>query len=551
MLWLMEISRYQVRSELGRGGMGIVYRAWDPLLMREVAIKVIHADAESSGELRLRLEQEARAAGMLKHTGIVTIHDFGEHRGQPFIVMELIEGRTLDLLSKQGQLETDRLLQILTQVAGALDYAHSMGVVHRDIKPANLMLESSGQVRIMDFGVAKAAKANLGITRAGEAVGSAYYMSPEQILGEAVTGASDQWGLAVSAYQLLTGRRPFEGETMFALSNQICRGPMPDPRLSGPSSPQKAASALRRALQKSPVDRHRTCSAFIADLNAALCNTKQSPQARRRMRPWLGIAAAAALLALGIAVFPEPKRVPPPPPGKSTVLVIPERVAPPVGPQPGDAKVNPNDGLTYLWVPAGRFTMGCSPGDLECEKRETPPLPIEIPQGFWVGKTEVTVGAFEKFARERGAAMPVSPRSNVGWKDREFPMVNVDWQDASDYCRWAGGRLPKETEWEYAARGQSPEARYAALSDIAWYDANSGKQPHRVGLKAPNRFGLHDMLGNVWEWVDGTNGSGGNRAIRGGSWSSAAARLRVSHRYSAPPSAATDSIGFRCVADSM
>jgi formylglycine-generating enzyme required for sulfatase activity len=261
-----------------------------------------------------------------------------------------------------------------------------------------------------------------------------------------------------------------------------------------------------------------------------------------------------------------------------------------------EAKVNPKDGLKYAWIPPGTFQMGCSPGDNECQGDEKPPHQVTVTKGFWMGQTEVTVGAYKRFAGATGRQMPPEPgHFNAGWGDKAMPIVEVTWDDAQAYCSWAGGRLPTEAEWEYAARGGSTAARYGDLDEIAWYVGNSGRQRgsvfprldsaridkegqanyekrlkqnrngmHEVGVKHPNGFGLYDMLGNVWEWVndwwewdqsyyenspsqDPTGpASGQMRVLRGGSWVDGPRTVSVSHRFWALPADSSVTVGFRC-----
>ena len=228
-------------------------------------------------------------------------------------------------------------------------------------------------------------------------------------------------------------------------------------------------------------------------------------------------------------------------------------------------KINPKDGLKYVWVPAGNFTMGYSRRDYRCKADEKPPHQVTLSKGFWIGQTEVTVGAYKRFATATGTAMPRTPPRgfNSGWGNEQMPIVKASWNDADAYCRWAGGRLPTEAEWEYAARAGSTEARYGPRDDIAWHKVNSGKRAHEVGQKRANRFGLFDMLGNVREWVSDWYGdkyyqgsperdpqgpgSGKYRVLRGGSWVYHWENVRVSVRSSSPPVYRFGDFGWRCV----
>jgi formylglycine-generating enzyme required for sulfatase activity len=234
----------------------------------------------------------------------------------------------------------------------------------------------------------------------------------------------------------------------------------------------------------------------------------------------------------------------------------------PPGPAAGQVRENPKDGLKYVWIPAGSFLMGCSPEDKECFDNEKPSHQVTITKGFWIGQTVVTVAAYRRFAGSTGVKMPPAPEFNAHWDNREMPIVNVTWDDARAFCGWAGGRLPTEAEWEYAARAGSTEARYGPIDEIAWYLDNSGKKTHEVGQKRANGFGLYDILGNVWEWVNDwfePNGyknsqsqdptgpaSGSFRGLRGGSAFFAARFIRVSTRHKGLPTATLIGGGFRC-----
>jgi formylglycine-generating enzyme required for sulfatase activity len=231
-------------------------------------------------------------------------------------------------------------------------------------------------------------------------------------------------------------------------------------------------------------------------------------------------------------------------------------------PGTGTVRENPKDGLKYVWIPPGTFMMGCSPGDSECFDWEKPSHQVTITRGFWIGQTPVTVGAYKRFARATGRRMPDAPSFNSGWTNENMPIVNVSWDDAQAYCGWMGGRLPTEAEWEYAARAGSAGARYGPIDEVAWYDGSSGLQMHDVAQKRPNGFGLYDMLGNVWEWVNDWYDekyyqsspsqdppgptSGKLRVLRGGSWDEGPGVVRASIRHVDFPDNRFFNYGFRC-----
>jgi formylglycine-generating enzyme required for sulfatase activity len=313
-----------------------------------------------------------------------------------------------------------------------------------------------------------------------------------------------------------------------------------------------------------------------------------SAELRRMLKFVIPSLLLVILIVAGVRFFrhPGPIRLSPPWPGL-------------VGESPGETRINPNDGLKYVWIPPGTFAMGCSAPDKDCNVSEMPPHQVIITKGFWIGQTAVTVGAYKRFAWAEGRPMPPQVPGtpiNPGWRNDNMPIEAVLWVDAEAYCSWAGGRLPTEAEWEYAARGGTTGARYGPVDEIAWYADNSGKKRldstriweenqkywdrpgyknynqqlyydnsnsvHEVGLKRPNSFGLFDMLGNVWEWVNdwyddhyyatspiqdpAGPASGENRVMRGGSWYTKPEFVRVSERGADYPLHRADDRGFRC-----
>src|SRR5580698_1380840 len=269
-----QVGRYQIIGELGRGAMGIVYKAQDPTIGRTIAIKSIRlqdlTDDAERDRLRDRLIREAQSAGILSHPGIVTIYDVAEEGGMAYIFMEFVNGPPLEkmLLTEQTP-DKETLLSILRQTAAALDYAHRKGIVHRDIKPANIMIHEDGTAKVTDFGVAKIISQQM--TLSGAMMGTPSYMSPEQVQGAVVTGRADQFSLAVIAYEVLTGEKPFVAEYLPTLLFKIVREEPLLPLRLNPTLGRKVDTVLRKALAKNPDDRYENCTDVVNAL-ATACN---------------------------------------------------------------------------------------------------------------------------------------------------------------------------------------------------------------------------------------------------------------------------------------
>jgi eukaryotic-like serine/threonine-protein kinase len=517
---MREDGRYQPKGKLGEGGMGTVYRAFDTGLLRDVAIKVIRRDAILDNDARMRFDQEAKSAGMLNHPGIVTIYDRGEVDGQPYIVMELVEGRTLEDLIKQGGPEPAALILIVKQVAAALDYAHGRQVVHRDIKPANIMVQPDGTAKVMDFGIAKSELGGGGVTAVGMMVGSPHYVPPERFMAGEVSGSTDLWALAVTAYEALAGRRPFQADNWDTLTYQICHQPPQDLGELKPGAPKAVASTLAKALSKKPEDRFPNCMSFAEALAAGYRQPSAPPPPRMADTP-------TVVTPMPSQEVPPPSPSPPPaarpshsPPRRRTMLfavgggalglllagvlwVATQSDDGPVQTKTGDHKEaeRPKDPqappaiLTtptgdMVLVPAGQARLG--------EKADR----VVTLAAFYIDKTEVPVSAYRRFCQETGRSMEASMEAAVP----DLPAVNLGWEDAQAFAVWAGKRLPSADEWEKAARGADgqalpwggeakPEAANAG-------DARTGKlasvTSHQDGASP---YGALNMLGNAWEWT--------------------------------------------------
>src|SRR5215468_3809317 len=272
------IGRYKIVRGLGRGAMGIVYHAIDPSIGRPVAIKTIQLSQgrkpEEMERMRERLFREARSAGMLSHPGIVTIYDVEQQGDLAYIAMEYVDGPTLDqVMNEPATMPPDKMFGILGQAAVALDYAHSKGIVHRDIKPANIMITKDGTTKITDFGIAKITAAE-SLTMTNAIVGTPHYMSPEQVQGQPVDGRSDQFSLAVIAYEMLTGEKPYTGEHLTTVVYKIVAEEPPPAHRLNPSLNSGIESTLRKSLAKKPDARFRTCQEFIESLEKACASSK-------------------------------------------------------------------------------------------------------------------------------------------------------------------------------------------------------------------------------------------------------------------------------------
>jgi serine/threonine protein kinase len=331
--------------------MGTVYDALDPMIGRRVALKVIRSDAlkDSEGGISSRewLLREVRAAGSLIHPGIVIVFDVGQEGETAFFAMEKVEGPSLgQLLASGRKTAPNEATDIVRQTAAALDYAHQHGIVHRDVKPANIMLANGTTVKVADFSIAKMASAQT-MTAPGMVWGTPSYMSPEQVHGRPVDGRSDQFSLAVVAYELLTGCKPFRGDSLASLAAAIAFGPRPSARSVNPDLPQTVDDVLRRGMASSREERYASCTEFAANLTMAFDSVRKvrdsgpesEPQEKHKTTPMrrLGVivsvgALVAALLVLTVRLqwfsFERKK-----PSGSNAAPTVTQPSGPPVAPE--------------------------------------------------------------------------------------------------------------------------------------------------------------------------------------------------------------------------
>jgi eukaryotic-like serine/threonine-protein kinase len=311
----MQYGRYQIIAELGRGSMGVVYKAHDPQIDRLVALKVLREDRVTSEDFVRRFLKEAMAVGRLSHPGIVTVYDVGQDHGSIYIAMEFLQGTPLDELMTARKFTLEEIVSIGIQTAQALHYAHQNGIVHRDIKPPNIIYSPQGAIRVTDFGIARIEDPNgHQMTQAGEILGTPLYMSPEQVMGQALDGRSDMYSLGVILYQLTTNRRPFQGATLAAIFRAITQDSPEPPQILDPAIPAPLSDLIMRLLAKDPSRRFSNGDDLIRALQECLQppsfhSDNASPQAHRQSRQspgqkfFLASGLVGLLIVIGLAGF--------------------------------------------------------------------------------------------------------------------------------------------------------------------------------------------------------------------------------------------------------
>ncbi|HEY2798849.1 MAG TPA: protein kinase [Thermoanaerobaculia bacterium] len=465
---LGKLGRYEVLNELGKGAMGIVYLAKDPVIGRMVAIKTIRTsqgddDDSESREFRERFVREAQTAGILSHPNIVTIHDIGEdpESRTSFIAMEYIEGRNLkSLLADKKKFSWDEIADLIAQIAEALDYAHRKGIIHRDIKPANIILTTDGKIKITDFGIAKIASSNL--TTTGQFLGTPNYMSPEQVSGAPVDGRSDIFSLGVVLYELLTNRKPFLGDNLTAISYKIVHEDFTPPAELSTDVPPEFNGIVARAMAKDPWNRYQRGK----DLALALYQLKAHLEEQKALEdlgtmvsaaenlPTLKLSNLQELAAMGApgarndatAAAPAgPQKTPPPMqrPGAEPTHPRPPRpatAAPSASARPTTASTptpSPMSGTNPNLTPRDTPPLGIPP------LRDTPPL----------GTLAVSTSA-----AETPAAPPVSTFES------DMPTVS----DKAAYESLAAARSPELASETPAEPSRRSEAEAESGAPSAW-----------------------------------------------------------------------------------
>ena len=534
------INGYTIKHLIGSGGMADVYYA-ENKLGKKAAIKVLKSELCAIGTIKERFEQEARIMVDVEHKNIRQAYDLDEVNGQPAIIMEYLEGHTLKQLIDKGKLTDAKAQKYFEQCVLALKLTHAKEIVHRDIKPSNIFITRDDEVKILDFGIAKLRETSLS-TMTNQMLGTPVYMSPEQVKSpKNVDTKSDVYSLAVTFYHALTGKVPYDSTTDsdFEIQSKIVHE---DLDLSKVSSSWR--DILRTMLTKDPNQR--------VDLNyvgAISGNERRDDYTRYDILPskakpnsdMMTISSTKPtsknlnyyLWGGGLLGF---------------IVILSLR-------QFGSNAV----ARTYIEPFEVVDTLTT---DSQIIKKLNLKM-IDIPgRNIQISETEITIGQYLEFCDktnshwphwlEKGNEYNIYTGTNkyyskIGMSESNsnHPITGVSALDADAFCKWKGGRLPTEQEWEYAAKG-GEDYEYSGsdnLDPIAWYNRNSGSKTHRVRSRAPNGYGLYDMRGNVWEWTSSKEGT--DRVFRGGSWRDSEVYFSFSFRLTNNPTFRNYSIGFR------
>jgi formylglycine-generating enzyme required for sulfatase activity/tRNA A-37 threonylcarbamoyl transferase component Bud32 len=595
--------RYEILKLLGQGGMGAVYQARHKVMDRWVALKVLNAQLVASATAIERFHREVQAAAQLHHANIVTAFDADQAGQTHFLVMEYVEGTDLArYIQANGPLPVAQACHFICQAALGLQHAHERGMVHRDIKPHNLMLTAGGVVKLMDFGLARLAREGAsarGLTGENVLMGTADYIAPEQAQDAHTADIrADVYSLGCTLYHLLAGRAPFAGVSVVQKLMAHTTTPAPLAELPGPT-PEGLRTVLAKMLEKDPARRYQT-PGEVAQALAPFVRTAPaeasppllppaSPERSRRTTSdepagrvrrgwksnrgrgwaaptWIAAGTCAILLAGAWALFPAGWGHQPPETGAAPRVSGGADSAATTRPAALPAKFTNHLRMEFVLIPKGKFLMGGGGGTVGDKERE-------IGCDFYLGAYEVTQ---EQWHAVMGSTPSYFSRAGGG-KDavkdipdeelRRFPVENVSWNDVQLFLGSLNARekepgwvyrLPKDEEWEYACRGgpASSTLQYGfdfyfekptnqlQPGDANFEHAKGLKRPCKVGTYQPNRLGLYDMHGNVWEWCADYY-VGASRVRRGGAWSRHAGTCRAGYRSGYEPGYRDSRLGFR------
>jgi len=559
------INGFVLKYKLGEGGMAEVWYA-ENKIGKKAAVKLLLPKFCQDEAIVERFQNEANVMVQLDHNNIRQVYDYGAIDNRPAIVMEYLEGDDLKALMNSGRRFNDEeLRKWWNQIADALNDTHSKGIVHRDIKPSNIFLDKKGNIKLLDFGIAKI-RESISSTQTGQKIGTLVYMSPEQVKdSKRIDYRTDIYSLAVTFVHLLTGRLPYDSNNCsdFEICEYIVYKPLDmvgvpviwqqflEPYLA--KDPQQRPALVLYSGQQptvvaKPMIENTVCysneETVIVDVQPTVVISSEPKPTSEKSRNGVNVGLKIGAAAVGgNAEYMNSERKK----GVATDFSI------RVGTQT----------ICMMRVVGGTFTMGCSNGqDDDCCVDEKPTHSVTIGD-YYIGKFEVTQGVWVE-------VMGNNPSYFKG--DYNRPVENVSWDDCKMFIKKLNEktgknfRLPTEAEWEYAARGgnKSNGYKYSGsnnCNDVAWLYDNSDSKPHPVGTKHPNELGIYDMSGNVYEWCDDWYGgytadgktnptgpsTGTGRVLRGGSWYHSARRCRVSNRYRNNPGDRGNFFGLRLV----
>jgi formylglycine-generating enzyme required for sulfatase activity len=601
-------GQYQIDALLGEGGMGTVYRARHILLGDNVAIKILSGNFNNDPESLRRFLREGQTARRFRHPNVVSVHDLRTMPdGTAYMVMEHILGQTLkEVLEERGPFSVKEALETINPIADALNSAHDLGIVHRDLKPENIMFgkTNDGQavIKLLDLGIAKVFNDRItAATRNDQILGTPGYMSPEQWGskpkdgGPKIDNRADIYSLAIVIYELISGRLPFDGDSLHEIASQHLFSPAPLLHEEKSNVSSAFSEVLAKAMSKDRSLRPATCLDFIQELTAAtfstnplapqVNNTTETEAEAETAKIQAGVAITGAKIVptevkLGIDVKVDLKDF-------DTELVTVDATGQIMNRrciqnQSFLQELPNNLALEMVWVSEGSFLMGSSETELKRSKDEDPQHLVKLP-AFFISKYPVTQAQWYAVSLLPTISRPLNPDPS-NFKDENRPVENVSWEDCQEFCLRLSqqtGRsysLPSEAQWEYAARAGTTTAFHfgeTITTDLANYNGlfRYGAGPRGINrnetlavgsLGVANNFGLYDMHGNVWEWcqdawhdnyigapTDGsaweTDAADNRKVMRGGSWYSQSNLCRSAARAGSWPNGNNDFLGFRVI----
>ncbi len=533
------VGKYELQEFLG-GGMSHVFKAQDTVIGRLVVVKILTQDGCNDPETKARFLQEVRLAGNIQHDNVVNIFDYGEEQGRPFIVMEFLRGEDLREAIRHGRTgNIQAKLNLALQIGRALEYIHSLKIIHRDVKPENVRVDAGGRVKLMDFGIAKSAL-NMNLTQAGMAIGTPFYMAPEQVTGKPITDLVDVYAFGMMFYELLTGARSISGDTMERIFYMILHQPCESGPMEEAGAPPAVISLVQRCTAKNAEQRPQSFTAVCAELESIIADASAAPTRQqavvppppRKNKAWIVAVIALLLLAGGGGYYTWLRQ------GAREQKMI----ATPTG--------------VMVYIEDGAYLSGA-------EKKN-----VTVP-AFFIDREEVSNRHYAEFAKAIHHPLP----KDFAAAKSDLPVVNVTIVDARAYAQWAGKRLPSADEWEKAARGtdgrtfpwgEQNEAMRANVAD----NPSPAHRAMPVDARFSNSLGayqVYNIIGNVLEYTEGavtpkaiaverfTNAVAPPLTsadkwcfIRGGSFKTSLADSAAFESAYIPERFSSDDIGFRC-----